>query len=335
MKIPEVEKLREYVEAGNPLPVVLLAGGDDAVRDGVESLLRADLAKTGAAVSVVRLDAGPARSDAWERVASMTGNTPMFGEAFVIAVSNCDAAKEPPELAAFLDSPAPHVRLALYGDRKAARSGLGKAIAKVGKVVTPKDVRQREAVRLVWDAAREVGLHLEGGTAMALVDLVGGDRGAIRTAINSLLEYRGRGGSVSEKDIRGLVTRTSKPAPWDLDDAIAARDLGRCIKVAMRNLEDTGRPAMVLNAVVRMVRRMLIAKDLMDKKASDEEAMDRLKISHPFPLKRIREASARYGRRELERFLKDVPRLEILVKRNDKSAGSVLTSALASLITKR
>ena len=335
MRIPEIEDLKKHAESGKSLPVVLVAGGDDAVRDGVEGVLSEDLSRTGVTISTVRLDAGPARSDACERFAEVTDNPSLFGEGFVVTVSNCDAAKVSPELGAFLESPSGHVRLALYGDRKAARSGLGKAVARVGKVIAPKDVRERDAVRLVSQAARDAGLRLEGRTAMALVDLVGGDRGAIGAAIESLLDYKGPGGTLREGDLRGLVTRTSKPKPWDLDDAVAARDLGRCLKIAIRNLDDSSQPGRILNTLVRLARRMLIAKDLVERKVSTEDSMERLGIGHPFPWQRIREASARYGKGELESFLRDVPRLELLVKRGHATDEAVLTSVLTNLVGRK
>jgi len=340
MKIPEVEDLARHLAKGAPLPVVLVAGGDDAVHGGVESLLAKDLEKTGASVSTVRVDAGPAKSDAWERLGEVADNPPMFGEGFVVAVSNCDAAKISGELKAFLASPAPHVRLALFADRKAARSGLGKAVGKLGKVISPKDLREPAAVRVALQEAREAGLRMDSGIAAALVDMVGGDRGAIEAAVNALHEYRGDSVAVGEEDLRGLVIRTNAPAPWDLDDAVAARNLGRCLKVVNRTLEDARNPrhvlGRVLNSLVRLVRRLLIAKDLVGRKASQEESMERLKINHPFPWKRIREASARYEAADLEAFLKDVPRLEMLIKRENASGDAVLTAALSRLVgTKR
>lgn len=335
MKIPEVEELSRHLAKGQPLPVVLVAGGDDAVHDGVEALLSGSLEQTGATVSTVHLDAGPAKSDAWERLGQVADNPPMFGEGFVVAVSNCDAAKVSGELKAFLESPAPHVRLALFADRKAARSGLGKAVGKVGKVISPKDLREPAAVRVAGQEAREAGLRMDSRTAAALVDLVGGDRSAIATAVKALRDYRGEGGVVGEEDLRGLVTRTSKPAPWDLDDAVAARNLGRCLKVVIRNLEDGRKPGQVFYTITNLARRLLVAKDLASRGATQEESMERLGINHPFPWKRIREASARYEKAELEAFIKDVPRLDLLVKRKNASEETVFTAILSQLVGRK
>ena len=58
----------------------------------------------------------------------------------------------------FLADPPFHLRLALFGDRKAEKTGLGKAVAAVGRVITVADVREPVAVRLAIDAARDAGL---------------------------------------------------------------------------------------------------------------------------------------------------------------------------------
>jgi len=332
MRIPEIEGLRMHVGKGESLPLVLVAGGEDAVRQGVEDVLAKDLGGGGATVSFVRVDAGPKKTDAWEVLAQVVGNPPMFGEGFVVVVSNCDAAQAPPELKAFLESPVDHVRIALYADYKADRSGLAKAVSRVGKVIKPKDLRDYEAEKVAAGEAREHGLRMDRRAVSALVDLVGGDRSAIRSAMESLAEYGGKGATISEHELRGLVTRSSKPAPWDMDDAVAARDLGKCVKVACRLLEDGRKPMVAFNALVRLARNMLISKDLLAEKVSAGESMKRLDIKHPFPLKKIMNASKRYSREELASFLRGVPRMEMQVKRNEKLADAVLTSVLTKLV---
>jgi len=333
VKIAEVEDLARELAAGRGAPIALVAGGDDAVRDGVVRVLADRMREGGAAVSVVRLDAEPARTDAWSRLAETASAVPLFGEAFVLAVSGCDAAKAPAELKAFLDSPAPHVGLALFADRKAAKSGLARAVAAVGHVLAPADLREAAAVRVATELAREAGLRMDQRAASALVDMVGSDRAALAGAIESLAEYKGKGGAVVEEDLRGLVTRTRKAAPWDMDEAVGARDLAKAVRLASREIQDSpDRLLRVFNGVVRHARQMLSAKGLVARHETDAKAMEELKIGFDFQWRRLRDAAARYSREELAAFLRDVPRLETQAKRGYASDEAFITHVLARLI---
>jgi DNA polymerase-3 subunit delta len=327
MKIPEVESLREALASGASIPMVLLAGGDDAVREGVVKVM------TGGSSAVVRLDAAPERTDAWQRLDEIVATVPMFGERTVVLVTGYSCVKNP-TLDAFLAGPADHVRVVLCADRKHEKAAFAKEIAAKGRVIAPEEVRDSQAKGLVFAAAKVAGLKVEDHAATVIGDMVGSDRTAIETAIAMLREYKGPGEVVTDADLPGLVSRTRKSPPWDLDDAIAAKDLGRAVKAACRMLEEPKGSAMgILFHVARYARKLLVARALIARKTPDSEAMKTLKLS-PYPWKKLTDASRQYTDRQLRDFLKELPRWETLFKRGDKDGQDALvTDLLARLIT--
>ncbi len=334
MKIPEIEALRART-AQSPLPAVLVAVGDAGVREGVVQVLADDLKARGAAlVEVTRLEFDNEKArDAYDRLGQLAGQPPMFGDAVVVVVDHRAPAVVPDELKAFLASPAPHVRLAVWADRKAEKSGLARLVREAGgEVVALKDLEDRDAAQAATDEARSRGLRLTPRAASALVDLVGTDRGAIGSAIEALDRYKGGSGEVGEDDLVGLVRRTRKDVPWALDDAVAARDLRRTLKVTQRRLQDDPNLLPILHSLVRVARRILQAKDLVARRVPPEEAQKALGIAWPFQWDRLREAQARYTEEELAAFLRDVPRLEVLAKRGHASAESLLTAVVTGLL---
>lgn len=337
MKIPEIEALRARV-AQSPLPAVLVAVDDAGVREGVVQVLANDLkSRDATSVEVARLEFDNEKArDAYDRLAQVAGQSPMFGDAVVVVVDHRAPAVVPDELKAFLASPAPHVRLALWADRRAEKSGLARLVREAGgEVVALKDLKDRDAAQAATNEARERGLRLTARAASALVDLVGTDRGAIVSAIEALARYKGGSGEVGEDDLVGLVRRTRKDVPWALDDAIAVRDLRRTLKIVLRRLQDDPKPLPILHSLVRVVRRILQAKDLVTREVPADDAMKRLGIQWPFQWDRLREAQARYTVGELSSFLRDAPRLEILAKRDHAHPEVLLTAMVAGLLARR
>ncbi len=337
MKIPEIEALRARM-AQSSLPAVLVATEDAGVREAVVQALADDLkSRDATSVEVARFEFDNERArDVYERLAQIAGQAPLFGDAVVVVVDHRAPAVVPDELKAFLLSPAPHVRLALWADRKAEKSGLARLVREAGgEVVALKDLKDREAAQVATQNAQERGLRLTSRAASALVDLVGTDRGAIVSAIEALARYKGGSGEVGEDDLVGLVRRTRKDVPWALDDAIAARDLRRTLKIVLRRLQDDPKPLPILHSLVRVVRRILQAKDLVTRKVPAEDAMKRLGIQWPFQWERLRDAQARYTEEELSAFLRDAPRLEILAKRDHAHPEALLTAMVAGLVERR
>jgi DNA polymerase III delta subunit len=333
MRIPEVEDLRQALKDGARVPVVLVAGGDDAVRDGIVAVLADDLKTACSSVTTLRFDAEPAKTDAWARLDEAAGSVPMFGEGTLVVVYGVDGVKVPEELRRFLAGPPAHVRLALFASRKTG--ALAKSVTEVGRVVAPADVRDRDAAGLAQAEARAAGISLDSRAATALVDMVGTDRGQIQAAVAAFQAFKGKGARVAEEDLRGLVQRTRETKPWDLGDAINALDLKTALKIGGRELEDGGRGAIVglLHRIVRHSRQLLTARELVDAGTSDEQAMEALKIKE-YPWKKLREACSRFPASRLRAFLRDAPALETLAKRSEQNASpeAVLADVLIRLI---
>lgn len=338
MTIPEVEDLKRALAAGGKSAAVLLAGGDDAVREGVLEAVGDDLKRTASPVSIVRLDAEPAKTDAWQRLGAMTQENPLFGEGTVALFTGVGSgAKIPPELAAFLEAPAPHLRLVLCAESKAGKGPLATKVAPVGQVIVPAMLKDAQAQALISKAAREAGITLDSRAQDALLDLVGSDRAAIDTAISLLAEFAGPGGRVTEGDLVGLVQRSRRPAPWDLQDAISERNLAKAVKVALRDLEDAkdprGEAIVLFYKISRQVRTLRVAQALVARGADAGESMKRLDLKHDFKWDMTKRGAARYQPAELDAFLREAHEADIRIKRGNAGPEPVILDLLARLMS--
>lgn len=343
MKIDEVEQLRGELSRGVNIPMVYVAGGDDGLIDAVVEVLSTAAMSQGSEVKVVRLDASGAKSDAWEQLVEIAGAFPMFDEKTIVVLTGCaGGAKVPVEAKPFLESVPPFLAMVFSADRKTAGSPLAKVVKANGRVLDFKELKDMQARAMAVAGARDAGIVLDGPAADALIDMVGTDLGAIDSAIKSLGGLVAEGGGpvrVGVADLAGLIRRTKKHAPWDIDEAIERRDIPRAVKVAVREIQDArdsrSRAMGLYNTILRRVRMILTASDLVADRVPATEAMEVLNIKFPFMYERLTEATKRYSRRELEDFLRSGMEMDIRMKRAMVSPETQIVELLVSLMVKR
>jgi DNA polymerase III delta subunit len=336
--IPEVEDLKRVLAGGGPSSAILVAGGDEAVREGLLDAVVADMKRVASPVAIVRLDADGAKTDAWQKLGALAQEAPLFGEGTVALVGSVGSgAKVPPELTAFLASPPPHLRAVLLAEPKSAKSPLATQVAPVGQVIAPAALRDGDAGTLISRAAKEAGVALDSRAQEALADLVGADRAAIDTAIHLLREFAGEGGRVTEADLAGLVQRSRRPLPWDLQDAIYDRNLPKAAKVAQRELEDAkdprGEAIILFHKITRQVRTLRAAQALVERGADADECMKRLELKRDFQWDKTKRGAARYQVAELDAYLKEAPAAEIRIKRGNAGSEPLVLDLLARLLS--
>ncbi len=337
MTIAEVEDLKHLLAQGGKAFAILVAGGDEAVRDGIFDAVVEDLKRTAAPVTTARLDADGAKTDAWHKLAAIAQEAPLFGEGTVALLTGVGSgAKVPPELSAILQSPPSHLRLVLLAEGRSAKSPLATLVATVGQVIAPAILKDDQAQSLISRAAREAGIALDSKAQEALLDLVGADRAAIDAAIHLLREFAGEGGRVTEADLMGLVQRSRRPAPWDLQDAIYDRNLAKAAKVAQRDLEDAkdsrGEAIILFHKITRQVRTLRTAQALVARGADTDECMKRLELKRDFQWDKTKRGAARYKASELDAYLKEAPASEVRIKRGNAGSEPLVLDLLARLI---
>jgi DNA polymerase-3 subunit delta len=343
LKIEEIERLRAELAAGKTIPMVYVSGGDDGVIDSLVEMFTAYSLSAGSEVKVIRLDASGAKSDAWEQFNDIAQSFPMFDEKSIVVMTGCaGGTKVPKESKPCLETPPDHTIMVFSADRKTAASPLAKLVKEHGRVLDFKDLKDAQARAMAVSGAREMGIQLDQQAADALVDMVGTDIGAIDSALRSLAGLVPPGGGqvrVAAADLAGLVRRTKRHAPWDLDEAIERRDLPRAVKVAIRELQDSkdprGRAIGLYNTILRRVRAILIAADLVADRIPQDEAMERLGINWPFMYERVVQATRNYSRHELEQFLKDAMTMEIRMKAGAAGPETRIVEILNSLMVRR
>ena len=109
-------------------------------------------------------------------------------------------------------------------------------------------------------------------TARYIVEVVGTELYPLHNEMEKLRTYAGESRPIEARDVDALVLRSGKFAPFELDDAILARDYKRSVQVVGAMLDEGMEPLIVLSRIVRVWRQLFIGKGLGGKQSGKDVA---------------------------------------------------------------
>lgn len=124
------------------------------------------------------------------------------------------------------------------------------------------------------DAARWIVDRYKLGPDIAryMVDNVGTDLYQIHTEIEKLRTYVGDARPIEPRDIDVLILRSEQFGPFELDDAVLARDYKKAVQVIGSMLDEGADPLMILSRIVRVWRQLFVGKSLVGKRSAKDVA---------------------------------------------------------------
>ena len=108
--------------------------------------------------------------------------------------------------------------------------------------------------------------------ARYLVDNVGTDLYQLHNEVEKLRTYAGDSGQIQARDVDALILRSEQFGPFELDDAVLARDYKKAVQVIGAMLDDGVEPLIVLSRIVRVWRQLLIGKSVVGKGGAKDAA---------------------------------------------------------------
>lgn len=136
-------------------------------------------------------------------------------------------------IVSYLADPNPTTVLLLVAESLAKGTRLYKSVAALGPkaVVDCSPKRRSELPALVSRMAAVRGKSMSHDAAAELVSLVGESTVMLDTQVRTLCELVGDVDEVTLDDVRAHVRRVAEVKPWDLLDAVSARDLPRALSL--------------------------------------------------------------------------------------------------------
>lgn len=118
----------------------------------------------------------------------------------------------------------------------------------------------RNAVSLVEEFARDLGLSFAPGAAESLVSVVGTDARSLNGEVRKLRDYLGEEASiVSVGDVKAVSSPGVgvAPMPWDVTDAVGRRDLSGALAAIRRFELESGFAVFMSGVLERFFRQMI------------------------------------------------------------------------------
>ena len=215
-----------------------------------------------------------------------------------------------------------------------------KAVAEMQEFAAPKYAKDRAAAAAenVMEFAGEIGVEIDPDTANALVAKSGTDSRTLLSELEKLKTYLDPGEKKITRDAVDAVASPGgeEPEPWDLTDAIGARDVGKAIAVLSRYEDNTGNGIRLTNAVERYFRQLAVVKDAQARGVQKQETLADAGVAMaPFALRKAYAAARNYSPTELRaaryRFLAVRERV---VSSGDASWRSLLEKELVRALAR-
>jgi DNA polymerase-3 subunit delta len=141
------------------------------------------------------------------------------------------------------------------------------AWSKVFPVIEIEPLKHADVAR--WLADR---YKLQPEIARYMVENIGIDLYQLNNEIEKLQTYTGGSRPIETRDIDVLILRAERFGPFELDDAILARDYKKAVQVVGSMLDEGVEPLRLLAQVVRVWRQLFVGKSLVGKHGAKDVA---------------------------------------------------------------
>ena len=148
------------------------------------------------------------------------------------------------------------------GSRKSAETWV-----KVFPIVEIDTLKPADIARWLMDRYK-----LAPDLARYLVDNVGVNLYQLHSEMEKLQTYAGTARSIEARDVDALILRSERFGPFELDDAVLARNYKRAVQVIGAMLDEGVDPLMVLARIVRVWRQLFVGKSLVGKRSGKDVA---------------------------------------------------------------
>ena len=254
------------------LPAYLIVGADEYKRSRAVERMKARLAASG--MADFNLDERDMTKDqAIDDIVASLNTFPMGAEFRLVILDGCDrlskAVSEP--IVAYLANPSPTTVCLIVANTLAKNTRLYKAVAKIDAhaVVDCAPKKAWEMPKQVVSMARAHGKTMGLPAAEELVSRAGESSRMLDNELIRLAQMV-EGPEITREDVERLVMRTAEVKPWDLLNAVAARDLERSLELLA--LQPDRSEVRIFSLLVGRVRELIVARALDARGAGRELA---------------------------------------------------------------
>jgi DNA polymerase III subunit delta len=327
---------------GELLPVYVVAGDEQLLRDKVVAALRASA--LGGGVPAFNEDKFTAGEASVDKVIAAAQTVPMMApKRFVLvrAVERWDSAPAEDDdsrraspldqLAEYVGKAVPSTCMVLVAAKLDGRRKLAAVAKKSGIIVTCDPLDDRALVEWILAQARDRGSPMDRDVAELLAQIAGPELTYVNDALERLALYAGEGNAITEEAVALCVARVRTADTWALVDAVGARDLGAAMRMLVDVYDPRDRGLPLLGALAWSLRQLLKFQCAVAEGAGVEDAARRAGVYQPFRARELAGKARAFRGRDLERCMLVLADTDVALKSSRRPADAILEDMLTRL----
>lgn len=169
----------------------------------------------------------------WIDVVNACKRYPMFSERQVVILKEAQQMRDIDKLEPYIEHPlSSTIFVVSYKEKKVdGRSKLAKTLKEKGEMLTTKKMYDNQLPDWTNDLIQSKGRSISQKALMLLVDHIGNDLSRINNEVEKVLVNLGERNNITEDDIEKYVGVSKEYNPFELQSAMAAKDLARAMKI--------------------------------------------------------------------------------------------------------
>lgn len=169
----------------------------------------------------------------WADVVNACRRYPMFAERQVVLLKEAQQMRDMDKLESYVENPlASTVLVVSYKEKKLdARKKFTKLVKEKGVLISTKKMYDKELPGWTQELLQSKGLSATQKALALLVDHIGNDLKRIENEIDKLSVNLGKRTSITEDDIEQFIGVSKEFNVFELQSALAAKDLARSIRI--------------------------------------------------------------------------------------------------------
>jgi len=241
---------------------------------------------------------------AWADIVNACMRYPMFAERQVVLLKEAQQMRDIDKLEGYIANPLlSTIFVVSYKEKKVdGRSKLAKLLKEKGELLSTKKMYDNQLPDWVSGLAESKGYALSQKALMLLVEHIGNDLSRINNEIEKLAVNLGERKKITEDDIEKYVGVSKEYNVFELQDALAKKDLPRAIRI-IRYFESNPKAApiqLVLPAIYNYFSKVFSVFGMPDK---SENAVKPLFYNNIFAARQALETLKMYGYDGIERAI--------------------------------
>jgi DNA polymerase-3 subunit delta len=324
------ENLRDQLRRREIAPVYTLFGAETYLRDlAIKTITDRAFAEGDFRdfnEAVLSLDS----TEDLPRALAAAEQLPMMSSRRVIRVENVrisqtgfrDTINEDhePLLSAYLSNPAPQTVLIFVADELNGVRKMGKFLRENTTAVDFAPLDDRQLSDWVAKGFADAGVSIDAVTLRYFISRIGPDVRRSANEVNKLAAAAMPSGVVSRELIEQLVPSSRETSNFDLTDHLVAGRKRQALGTLKKILDDGAEPLALLGLISYNFRRLLIAKDLMDRSAPRQEIASAVKL-YGKGQDEFLAAARRSDRNRLIKALQSIAKTDLAIKTSIGGSG--------------